>query len=287
MLIAGVVAGIWLSFTPAPAMYRVRARTSADLRRMQAETTAPTTQIADTQRTAISGNDAWQELAKQISDTSAGTSKALLPNLDTDLGENDYYFSSDRSPLTQLAGSGNRGSEPVYVQVAPSGRPAYLEVSYLARGVGLRHAPTDLAYPLRQHAVWCFIAGLAGFVLLPHRYYRWPSLRTAELTMAFVVAGGLVSIWLLAQESPRPLEKQRDEISPEAVADQERIVKELGVLQQQMRDSLEDIGKTPVAQRKEKLEAYKALMERYAHLSAEFTDADSANANAPTTQTAK
>lgn len=286
LLVAGIVAGLWLSFIPAPSLYRVRARSSADLRRMQTETTAPTTQTSAIRLTMIPGDEAGQELAKQISETSAGKSKVLLPNLDTGLGENDYYFSSDQSALKKLAGSGKQESEPTYMQVTPAGRLEYLEVTYLPRGVGLRHAPTGLAYPLRQYAVWCFVAGIAGFVLLPHRYYRWRSLRAAEFTVAIVLAGGLISVWLLGSDVPRPLEK-RTEVSPDAVAEQERIVKELPTLKQQMNDLLADIAKTPVAQQKPKLEAYKALKDRYTHLSEAFTNADAGSTDSPTTKTAK
>lgn len=285
LLVAGVIAGLWLSFTPATGLYRVRARTRADLLRMQADAPAPATQISAAPLPAILGDQAWQDLAKQLSETTAGTSKLLLPNLDTRLGENDYYFPLDRPPLKQLAHSRQKGTEPVYVQVAPAGHPGYLEVTYLAHGASVRHAPTDLAYPLRQYAVWCFVVGAAGFGLLPHRYYRWRSLRAAEVTVAVVVSGGLICIWLLAEDMPRPLERLH-ETSPEVVARKERIVKELAPLQQQMREALAEIERTPLAQRKSKLDAYRALMARYTQLSEAFTQDDTGGAAVPATQPA-
>ncbi|GEM_PF-6622922 len=283
LLVAGVIAGVWLSFTPAESLYRVRSRTRADLLRMQTDVASPTTQTSTAPLPAIPGDQAWQDLAKQLAQTTAGTSKLLLPNLDTGLGENDYYFPPDRPPLAQFTDTRKQGAGPTYVQVAPAGHPGYLEVTYLAPGVGVRHAPTDLAYPLRRYAVWCFVLGIAGFLLLPHRYYRWPSLRAAEVTVAVVVSGGLICIWMLATDVPRPLEKL-PETSPEAVAQKEQIVKELAPLQQQMREALAEIEKTPPAQRKAKLEAYRELVARYTQLSEAFTEEDAGGATVPVTQ---
>ena len=282
LLVAGVAAGLWLSLIPAESLYRVRARSSADLMRIQAQVSEATTQISAEPLPRVSGDQDWQELAKQIAETSAGTSKLLLPNLDTGLDENDYYFTPERLSVKQLPDPAKL-DESVYVEVGPGGRPGYLEVSHLARGVGLRHVPSTLAYPLRHYAVWCFVAAIAGFVLAPHSYYRRPSLRRAEITVAAVLVGGLISVWLLAEDVARPLEK-REGTSPETVARQEQIVQELARLQRQMREALAEVEKAPVSERRGKLEAYKVLVDRHARLSQAFSEADAGNGDAPATQ---
>ncbi len=286
LLVAGVVAGLWLSFTPAAGLYRVRATSSADLMRIQAQLGDATTQASAAQPATVSGDQDWQELAKQIAQTNAGTSKLLLENLDTGLDENDYYFTPERLPLAKPADLGKPGNAQFYVQVSPAGRPSCLEVTHLARGVGLRHVPSALAYPQRQYALWCFVAGIAGFVLVPHRYYRRPTLHMAEITVAVVLVGGLISVSLLAGNAARPLEK-RVTASPETVARQEQIVQELAVLQRQMSEALAEIEKTPAAERKAKLEAYKLLVDRHTRLTEAFTEADAGNVDVPATQPAQ
>src|SRR5689334_8329229 len=92
LLVAGVGAGLWLSFAPAPGLYQVRPRMAGAVRRLQTE--AATTQPVSVEVRTVQGNQAWQELAGQVADTVKGTSKVLLPNLNTGLGQNDFYFPS-------------------------------------------------------------------------------------------------------------------------------------------------------------------------------------------------
>jgi hypothetical protein len=93
------------------------------------------------------------------------------------------FFLPDQTPWNELAGAFD--GEFTYVAVPRDGQIYYLGVD-VSRSGDFPAAPARLRYPLRWLALWIFLAGLLGYVLIP-----WPrddpnAVAYARLTCALV-----------------------------------------------------------------------------------------------------
>lgn len=176
LLAGGVLAALWMLLVPAQALLRVRTVDWAKRHKDKPRPFAPAASLEEYVANETQGRlvrvrgDDWEAFVRSVRETLAGQAPSLARNLCDDYGSYSLYFPPDTPPLHAL--SRNLQGETVFTYVlvdAPAG-VRYLEVLRQGPSDFTRHAPAWLAYPMRRHAVWFFLAGLLGYALLPwHR----------------------------------------------------------------------------------------------------------------------
>jgi len=112
----------------------------------------------------------WADFYRGVKDTLSGKSTALARHVSVGHGSYMLYFHTNDEPLKELQRRLGDNDRFTYVALRDGDQPRYLEVLYERPQSAFHNAPNWLLYPLRQHAVWWFIAGLLVYAAIP--WYR-------------------------------------------------------------------------------------------------------------------
>ncbi len=199
-LVAGVLLTAWAIVNPTDALFRVRDVNFARLQKMEAArmrsdikmmsrvsgmeldpndptiNTAPTLTLEQyiENKTKnflieVSGSQ-WTDFFHDVEQTLAGKATTFARHLNTGSSLYMLYFQTDTVPLRELAD--RLGDEHVFTYVAlrDGDNIRYIEIVHQRPQSAFHDAPNWLLYPLRQNAVWWFIAGLVAYAAIP--WYR-------------------------------------------------------------------------------------------------------------------
>jgi hypothetical protein len=199
-LLCGALATMWLALKPADMLYRVRNVNFATLQKQDAErmrssikmlsressmdldpndpiiniapTLSPEQYIAKQTKDRlieVSGSQ-WAEFYDGVQKTLLGTTKTFARNVSLGYGSYFLYFPADTAPLNELAHRIGPDKVFTYVALRNGDNVKYMEVLFQRPQSAYQEAPNWLLYPLREYAVWCFIAGLLAYAAIP--WYR-------------------------------------------------------------------------------------------------------------------
>jgi hypothetical protein len=200
-LIIGVLVTAWAIVKPADALFRVRdvnfaKRQKQDAQQMRSGikmisrvsgmeldpndptiNTAPTLTLEQyiAKKTAnslieVSGLQ-WAQFFTDVQQTLSGKATTFARHLNADSSSLFMlYFHTDTSPLKELDGRLGDNNEFTYVALRDGNNIYYIEVLYQRPQSAFHDAPNWLLYPLREYAVWWFIAGLLAYAAIP--WYR-------------------------------------------------------------------------------------------------------------------
>jgi hypothetical protein len=199
-LLGGALATMWFALKPADVLYRVRNVNFATLQKQDAErmrsgikmlsresginldpndatiNTAP--KLSPEQYIAKQTKDRlievsssqWAEFYDSVQKTLLGTAKTFARNVSLGYGSYFLYFPADTAPLNELANRVGPNNVFTYVALRNGDNVKYMEVLFQRPQAAYHETPNWLLYPLRQYAIWWFIAGLLAYAAIP--WYR-------------------------------------------------------------------------------------------------------------------
>lgn len=172
----GVLAAVWCAVRAQPLLVRVSAHDFAEAQQrspkwMDASRLELDAFIAD--QTAdrlvqVQGPD-WTALQAAAEGLARGDSPEAGDSFRRGLGmmQESLFFLPDESPVSEVAGRLSLERPFTYAAVVRADGVRYLAVNLQSPADVTGYAPSGLLYPLRRHAPWLLLAGLAAYLALP------------------------------------------------------------------------------------------------------------------------